>query len=239
MNVLVVGGTGATGIHVVRILLEQGHRVKAVVRNSTKLQNLKGDLELIEASLLDLPESEIVELITDVDAVISCLGHNLTFKGIYGKPRMLVRDAVQKLCTAIERSRPEGSVKFVLMNTTGNRNRDLNEKVSFAHKLVLGIIRVLVPPQMDNEKAADYLRVKVGQAHPQLEWVAVRPDGLINEETVSKYEIHESPIRDAIFDAGQVSRINVAHFMTELIIDKDLWSEWKGRMPVIYSTDSK
>lgn len=30
------------------------------------------------------------------------------------------------------------------------------------------------------------------------------------------------------------SRINVAHFMADLITDDDTWRRWKGRMPVIY-----
>ncbi|HAI41790.1 MAG TPA: NAD-dependent epimerase, partial [Maribacter sp.] len=39
-----------------------------------------------------------------------------------------------------------------------------------------------------------------------------------------------------IFNAGKVSRINVAHFMASLIHDKNLWNTWKGKMPVIYSS---
>jgi len=31
------------------------------------------------------------------DAVASCLGHNLTFKRLFGKPRRLVTDAVRRL----------------------------------------------------------------------------------------------------------------------------------------------
>ena len=68
-----------------------------------------------------------------------------------------------------------------------------------------------------------------------LEWTAVRPDGLIDEEKVSEYEIHPSPIRSAMFNAGKTSRINVAHFMANLIADNKTWNKWKGQMPVIYN----
>jgi hypothetical protein len=68
-----------------------------------------------------------------------------------------------------------------------------------------------------------------------VEWAAVRPDDLINEKEVTEYEVHPSPIRSAIFNAGKVSRINVAHFMATLIHDDKLWQKWKGQMPVIYS----
>jgi hypothetical protein len=83
--------------------------------------------------------------------------------------------------------------------------------------------------------AADYLRTKIGQNDGAVEWVAVRPDSLINEDQVTEYEVHPSPIRSAIFDAGLTSRINVGHFMVDLITDDNLWTKWKGQMPVIYN----
>ena len=93
----------------------------------------------------------------------------------------------------------------------------------------------LLPPHVDNEKAADYLRTEVGQNDGVIEWVAVRPDNLIDEGEVSEYEVHSSPIRSAIFDAGTTSRINVGSFMADLITDHDTWNKWKGQMPVIYN----
>jgi len=121
------------------------------------------------------------------------------------------------------------------MNTTGNRNRNLKEPISIAQKCVIGLLRLLLPPHVDNEKAADYLRTEIGQNNKSIEWVTVRPDGLIDEVEVTDYEIHPSPTRSAIFNAGKVSRINVGHFMASLITDDNLWTKWKGQMPVIYS----
>jgi len=43
--------------------------------------------------------------------------------------------------------------------------------------------------------------------------------------------------RSALFASGVTSRINVAHFMANLITDDHLWQQWKGRMPVIYNTN--
>jgi hypothetical protein len=123
------------------------------------------------------------------------------------------------------------------MNTAGNSNRDLDEPVSSAQRLVVGTLRLLLPPQMDNEEAADYLRTEIGQHDQAIEWAAVRPDSLIDEAQVTAYEVHASPTRSAIFDPGKTSRINVAHFMAELITDEDTWSQWQGQMPVIYNKD--
>ena len=68
-----------------------------------------------------------------------------------------------------------------------------------------------------------------------LSGVAVRPDGLVNEDKVTEYEIYPSPTRSAIFDAGKTSRINVGHFMAKLIRENAIWNRWKGQMPVIYN----
>jgi hypothetical protein len=194
-------------------------------------------LTVISCNLLELDGAELGQLVEGCDSIASCLGHNLTFKGLFGKPRRLVTDAVRRLCQAVLDSQPERPVRFVLMNTTGNTNRDLAEKVPLSQRVVIGILRVLLPPHVDNEQAADHLRVQVGQNHTCLEWVAVRPDALIDEDRVSEYQIHPSPIRNPIFNAGKTSRIHVAHFMSELIAHDALWEQWKGRMPVIYNQE--
>jgi nucleoside-diphosphate-sugar epimerase len=238
MTILVVGATGATGRLLAKELLDRGHRVKVIVRSPDKLSvDLRNHnrLSLIHATVLDLNDTEMAQHINGCEAVASCLGHVLNLKGIYGQPRRLVTDSVRQLCDAIKANKPEKPVKFVLMNTTGNSNRDLREQRSFGERFVIGLLRLLLPPQADNENAADYLRVEIGQHNHLIEWVAVRPDTLTNENTVTEYEVHPSPIRSALFNPGKTSRINVAHFMADLITDEHVWHKWKGQMPVIYN----
>ncbi len=241
MTTLVVGASGATGRKLLEQLLNRGQQVRAIVRSPENLPEVlrnQENLSLIQASLLDLSDAEMVQYVKGCDAVASCLGHNLSFKGIFGHPRHLVTDATRRLCNAVKANKPTEPVRFVLMNTTGNRNRDLEESISFGEKCVIGLIRLLVPPHRDNEQAADYLRVNIGLQDGVIEWAAVRPDTLVNEDKVSEYEVHPSPIRSAIFDAGKTSRINVGHFMAELITDDELWNRWQGQMPVIYNRES-
>lgn len=241
MTALVVGASGATGRLLVAQLLNRGQRVKIIVRTLNSLpETVKHhkNLSIIQASVLNLSDAEMARHVKDCGAVVSCLGHTMSFKGIYGQPRKLVTDATRRLCEAIKANSPEKPVKFVLMNTAGNRNRNLSEPISLAQKLVIGLLRLLLPPHVDNEKAAEYLRTKIGQNEKVIEWVAVRPDGLIDESEVTEYEIQPSPTRSAIFDAGNTSRINVGHFMAELITDQEKWAKWKEQMPVIYNKPS-
>jgi putative NADH-flavin reductase len=238
MKTLVVGANGATGRQLVQQLLERGQQVVAVVRSTGSLpEKLRKheNLSVVQVSLLDLSGAELAHLVEGCGAVASCLGHNLTLKGMYGHPRRLVTDATRRLCKAIQADQPQTPVRFVLMNTVGNANRDLDEQLSTGDKIVTGLLRLVLPPQADNEQAADYLRTVIGQNDSAVEWVAVRPDSLLNEDRVTEYTVHPSPTRSPIFDSGQTSRINVGYFMAELITDDATWNKWKGQMPVIYN----
>jgi len=238
MTVLVAGASGATGRLLVKQLLDRGIEVKVIVRDPERLPEFstnKNLLSIITAGISEIDAAKLSQHLTGCDAVVSCLGHNLTWKGIYGHPQKLVTDATRRFCNAIKANNLEKPIKYILMNTSGNRNRDLTESISFGEKIVIGLIRLLLPPHRDNEMAADYLRTEIGQNNQNIEWVAVRPDSLVDEETVSNYEVHASPIRSAIFNAGQTSRINVGNLMAELITNDKTWKKWKGQMPVIYN----
>jgi hypothetical protein len=238
MMTLVVGASGATGQLLVEQLLNRGLKVKVIVRSPHKLpDSVKNHdkLTLIQASLLYLNDAEMGQHVKGCQAVASCLGHNMSLKGIYGHPRRLVTDATRRLCQAIKANKPEEPVKFVLMNTAGNSNRDLPERISLGEKCVIGLLRLLLPPHVDNEKAADYLRTQIGQEDKTIGWAVVRPDSLLDENEVTAYEVHPSPTRSALFNPGVTSRINVAHFMAELITNDDVWRQWQGQMPVIYN----
>jgi nucleoside-diphosphate-sugar epimerase len=248
MTTLVVGASGATGRLLVEQLCNRGQNVRVIVRSPNKLpETLRNhdNVTVIDASILELSDVEMAQHVSGCVAVASCLGHNISLKGIFGHPRRLVTDATRRLCHAIavadgkpfEANKSDKPTKFVLMNTAGNSNRDLHEPISFSQQCVIGLIRLLLPPHVDNEAAADYLRTNIGQNDEAIEWAVVRPDNLIDEDRVTKYEVYASPTRSAIFDAGVTSRINVAHFMAELIANEDTWNKWKGKMPVIYNEE--
>lgn len=237
MTILIAGASGASGKRLLAELLNRGHDVRVIVRSPDRLPDaVKGHkrLTIITASILDLSDEELKQYVSGCDAVASCLGHNLTFKGIFGKPRRLVTDATRRLCTAIRSNNPDAATKYVLMNTVANRNRDLNEPNPLSQRFIIWLLRLFLPPQPDNEQAAEYLRTQIGQDDKAIEWVAVRPSSLIDEDKPSEIEVYPSPTRSILKD-GQISRINVGHFMADLITDDEIWQQWKGQMPAIYN----
>jgi nucleoside-diphosphate-sugar epimerase len=237
MTALVLGASGATGKLVVQQLVKKNIQVRVVVRESAIIPDQISDdksIEIIKGNINDFEIAKIKDLVKDCDSVICCLGHNINFKGIFGAPRKLVSNTVVKIIDALQSL--ELNPKFILMSTTAYTNRNIGEVNTFVEKIVFSLLKVLLPPHKDNMLAADHLVYKVG-SNTNIDWVAVRPDSLFDEDSVSTYEIHNNKIRSAIFNPGKTSRINVSHFMVELITNDQLWKEWKHKTPVIYNKE--
>ena len=234
-TVLLVGGTGRTGRLVLRQLLERGVAVRAIVRSREKIAPEAGEnphLTVIEADLLSLSDEELQRHLRGCDAAISCLGHVLSFKGIFGPPRDLVTRATSRLCRGIEALQPSAPVKFILMSSVSvDRARGLDPPRSFTERVLLRMLRLLVPPPEDNQRAADVLQEKIGANNPFVEWTAVRPDSLLPGE-VSEYTVHEGLV-SSILAPDSTNMANVAHFMGELVTNPTTWAAWKGKLPVI------
>ena len=226
-----------TGRRLVEQLLGKNYKVRIIVRSSHKLPAdivENPNTTTIEASVLDLTDEEVTEHVKDCDAVVSCLGHVMDFKGIFGEPKKLCTDATRNLCNSLEKHSLPKPTKFILMNTVGVQNPDLEEKRNWVERGLLTLLHHTLPPHRDNETAAEYLHKIVGKENKSIEWCCVRPDSLINAE-VSPYDITESPTT-GIINGRPTARSNVAHFMTDLIENEELWNTWKFRMPVIMNS---
>lgn len=237
MKVLVLGASGATGRLVVSELADRNIQVKALVRSTATfpkelLDSVK--VKVVTGSVNDFSVSQLGELISDCDAVVSCLGHNISFKGLFGRPRRLVRNAVRNTVQAMEESGKKR--KFILMSTTAYTNRKAGEKNSFGEKIIFTLLKLLLPPHADNMTAGDFLIHSVGD-RANAEWVAVRPDSLFNEPEPGERLVVETKLRSPMFDPGKTSRITVARFMSDLLSDEFLWNKWRSKTPVLYNRD--
>ena len=237
MKALVLGASGATGRLVVQQLVKKNIQVRVVVREFAIIPSQISDdksIEIIKGNINDFDIAKIKDLVKDCDSVICCLGHNLSFKGMFGPPHKLVYNIVVKIIEALQSQNLNS--KFILMSTTAYTNKKTGEVNTFGEKIVFSLLKVLLPPHKDNMLAADHLVYKLG-SKTNIDWVAVRPDSLFDEENVSEYEIHNNKIRSPIFNAGKTSRINVSNFMAELVTNDKLWQEWKHKTPVIYNKE--
>lgn len=240
-KILVVGATGATGKHVVRMLLEKGDAtVVALARSKEKLMGLldmnkdkpNPNLVVKEASIGDLSTEDFKELTNGCGSIVCCLGHNLTFKGMY-KDGLFLQKAVKELTSNM----PQGC-RFVLMGSDGVAHPDgvTDPKRTRFERGILFLLRWLVPPHVDNEKTALYLSENSG-----FDWTVVRPGDLYNKEdetthtNAEGYKIYDHPI-GSLFGDNSTARSDVADFMVEVAtMNSKSWTElYKHKMPVIY-----
>lgn len=234
-SVLLVGGTGRTGRRVLEQLLDRDVPVCAIVRSPGKLPPAVAEdpgLTVVSADLLSLGDDELRAHVRGRTAVISCLGHVLDLRGVFGPPRDLVTQATQRLCAAIGAQEPAQPIRFILMSSVSvNDPRGPDIHRGAGQRAALAALRGVLPPARDNQRAADLLRVQVGTSNPFVEWVVVRPDSLV-EGDISAYTLHEGIVA-SLFAPDQTTMANVAHFMCELATEPRTWQDWRGTMPVI------
>jgi hypothetical protein len=164
--------------------------------------------------------------------VIGCLGHNLNLKGIYGAPRDLVTRATARVCDAIAALKPATPVKVVLMSSVSvNRPDRADTRRGAGERAMMALLRGVMPPARDNQRAADFLCREVGPAHQFVEWAVVRPDTLL-EGDICQYELHEGLV-SSLAKPDHTQMANVAHFMCDLVTEPGVWQAWRGRLPVI------
>jgi len=239
-KVLLVGGTGRTGGRLLQRLLSCDIGVRAIVRFADRLPEGVAQvprLEVVEADLLSLSDADLLRNVRGCDAVISCLGHALSLKGIFGSPRDLVTRATRRLCRAIVAAQPTAPVKFILMSSVSvNQPAGGDARRGAFEKGVLWLLRGVVPPAQDNQTAADFLCDSVGRSSPFVQWAAVRPDTLL-EGDVSEYTLHENLV-SSLFRPASTNMANVAHFMCEMVRSDAAWDRWRGRLPVIVNANT-
>jgi nucleoside-diphosphate-sugar epimerase len=234
-QVLILGGTGRTGGRVLTHLLGRGVPVRALVRSADRLPTGIADdplLTVVEVELLALSTDQLAHHVEGCTAVISCLGHTISVRGIFGPPRDLVEQAVRRVRAAVEASRPTQPVRLILMTSVSvNQPGHADTRRGRGERACLWLLRGLVPPTRDNQRAADFLTREVGLGDATLEWVVVRPDTLRDGDE-REYRL-SSELVTSLFRPNSTRMTQIAHFMGELVTDDATWARWRGRLPVI------
>jgi hypothetical protein len=112
-----------------------------------------------------------------------------------------------------------------------HRTGGLDTRRGAFEKAFMWMLRGLLPPAKDNQRAADFLRETIGAGNLFVQWTAVRPDSLLPGD-VSEYTLHEGLV-SSLFDPDSTNMANVAHFMCELVTNPKTWADWKAKLPVV------
>jgi putative NADH-flavin reductase len=191
MNILVFGATGATGQHVVKQALGQGHTVTAFVRNQAKLPTNDTRLRVVIGdTTLDMPK--VAEAVSGQDVVISTLGRRSSFKSDH-----LIERSMQAIVPAMERAVVR---RLILVSAFG-----VGESRRDAPLIPRIMYRVLLSDIFADKKAAeDNVR------RSNLDWTFVYPGLLTEGPMTGKYRVGE---RLELRGFPKISRADVAQFV--------------------------
>ncbi len=136
------------------------------------------------------------------DAIVQCLGHNLSFKGLFGHPRRLCADTVKRLCDAVTVVAPPNPIKLIVINTEGVERPDGEDRKTLrrgcCESCVLCFLKYCLPPHADNIDTSVYLHNEV-QNNPYVDFCAVRPSDLI-DGLPTEFTVHET-LQNGIFNS--------------------------------------
>lgn len=201
MKVLVIGGTGGTGKHIIDQALEAGHEVTALVRNPNKVRVEHPSLQIHKGNVLN-PET-LKGACENQDAVISALGHKKFFV-----PTTILSRGTANILSAMKENGIRRLICITALGINDSRFRLGLYYTLFVHPFILFFYF------RDKEKQ-ERLIMNSG-----LDWTIVRPGQLTNGKRRERYK-HGQGLGHYIL-TKMISRADVAHFILS-VLEKNLY----------------
>jgi uncharacterized protein YbjT (DUF2867 family) len=183
MRVLVAGASGKTARSLVRMLVEDGHEVRGLVRKEEQMSDVEADGA--EPALVDLEEEEaegsVGEAVEGCDAIIFAAGAG-PGSGAERKETMDYGGAVK----LVEAAEEHGARRYLMLSAMGASD-----------------------PESGSEAMQPYLYAKARAderlENSDLDYTIIRPGSLTNEEGTGRIDAAES-----LGYRGEISREDVA-----------------------------
>lgn len=214
-NVLLIGATGFVGSAVLNELLERGHKVTAVVRNTAKLpQN-----ELLTAVEQDVSDVEaIVKLAEGKDAVISAYNPGWMNPEI----EKLITENYPKILEAAKKS---GVERLIIVGGAGTL---------FCAPGLRVVDSGVIPAEiMDGVRPLGNFYLNILTNENDIDWVFFSPAGVLDEEG-KKTGIYRLGKDDLIVDAEGNSHISVQDYADALVNELEKPVHHKERFTIGY-----
>ena len=214
-NVLLIGATGFVGSAVLNELLERGHKVTAVVRNTAKLpQN-----ELLTAVEQDVSDVEaIAKLAEGKDAVISAYNPGWMNPEI----EKLITENYPKILEAAKNS---GVERLIIVGGAGTL---------FCAPGLRVVDSGVIPAEiMDGVRPLGNFYLNILTNENDIDWVFFSPAGVLDEEG-KKTGIYRLGKDDLIVDAEGNSHISVQDYADALVNELEKPVHHKERFTIGY-----
>jgi len=193
MNVLIIGASRGIGLELVKLALDNGYLVTALVRDPSKLSIKHDKLRVAKGNILDT--DSISRVMKDQDVVCCTIGINPTFRKV-----TVFSEGVSNVIQEMKKA----GVKR-LISVTGIGAGDSKGHGGFLYdKIVSPLILGTIYKDKDREESI----IKSSD----VDWTIVRPGFLTNGELTENYRVF-TDLKGVT--AGKISRKDVAHFILE------------------------
>ncbi|WP_168207741.1 NAD(P)-dependent oxidoreductase [Spirosoma sp. KCTC 42546] len=201
LSILVFGATGGTGSQFVKLALEAGHRVTAIVRNPAALAQQHPNLRVVKGDAMVL--ETFSTQVQGHNAVVSCLG-------------------VKKLKPTTVYSVSVANILRAMQGTDVSRLLCISSSaIEVSPKLpwVLRMLTKYVLARIFKHVYADTRLMEQALKKSNVDWTSVRPPRLTNKPLTENYRYAINTFLDKCF---QISRADLAHFMLHHLTDRQM-----------------
>jgi putative NADH-flavin reductase len=196
-KLIIFGGTGGTGMEVIKQALEKGFLVTAIIRQPHNFQLQHSLLKIVKGDVMQ-PASYEQELV-NAHAIISCLG-----SGRSTKPTRVYSQGISNIISAMSNT----GVRRLICVSAGALY--VNKEMGLFNRI---LIRLLLEPIL-KEPYADMRLMEGTILNSQLDWSIVRPARLTNKPVSGKYRaIIDLPIKRPF----SISRADLAHYLLSIV----------------------
>jgi putative NADH-flavin reductase len=196
MKVLVLGATGSVGQHILRLGIERGHELTALVRNAEKLKSWERRVRVVKGDALD--KDSVEQAVRGQEAAIYAIGIKTIGR------TTLFSESTRILIDAMERNRVKrlACITGVGAGETKGHGGFLYDRILFP----------LVTKRVYADKEVQETLIQKSS----LDWVIVRP-AMFREGTPSGKLEAVTDVRGVTLT--RVSRVEVAAFVLDQLTD--------------------
>ncbi len=191
MNIVLFGATGQTGKIFLKLALEKGHSVTAVVRDISKIDFSDKNLTVKTANLFN--KEDLINVITGNNLVVSCLGGNANNKST------LLGDMILNIVGAMKECEVDS---IYHMSSAG------------IHGEMPGVIAKLFVALFFRNAIADHKIAADAIINGGFTYLIVRPLSLVDGEMTKTFRTSDDSVPKA---GSKISRKDVAWFLAEAL----------------------
>lgn len=198
-KIALFGATGQTGMEFLKVALDKGYAVKALVRTPSKLTLSHPNLEVVPGDVLN--GQDVLRTVKGCSMVVSLFGH------VKGSPEWLQTHGTQHIVEAMQQEK----IDKIISLSGGGLPYPAQDKPKFADHLIRGIMKVVASKILNDAIAHHKVLEKSGTR-----WIIVRGPRLTNDKKIGKYRVGWVGVNAST----KISRADLADFILTQVEDE-------------------